>query len=903
MVNLVSGQILADKIIDIKSDKNTYEAWFLNLKSIYNIQVFVEDSNLLNQRFDFTKDSISLSTAMRTVLPPKFHFVEYNGQLLIVKDLNLIYKLPEYKSILEINENLVNKNDFVQTQTVKVLPAIVVGTNNSSNKTKVSIGIRILDVESGKPVYGATVMVSPLQMGAVTEINGFAYFSINKGEYTLKIRSLGYEETELKLIVLGDGQTDFKLAPASIQLKETEIFGDRQKDITRKEAGIEKFSGKEVRSIPTMGGETDFVKVTSLLPGIHSIGEGAAGINVRGGGFDQNAFFINDIPVYNTSHIFGFFPAFNPNMIDNMTVYKGFMPADFGGKLSGIFDLETRHGNKKDFGVRGGISPLAANILVEGPIINEKLSYMISGRASFSDWILRSFQDTILNRSQAGFNDLTGMFDFNDGKTRLSLSGYHSGDDFLMYKTSQYQYNNDGFSLKAGRKLTDFLYLNTSLFFGSYNFSSSEIKYNSSAYTNQYSIRHSGFKVKFDQDISDKHHLIYGFESELLNLDRGNVSPASESSQIKPVDFGKERGVESAIYLSDKYDAVKWLSFNAGFRLANFLTLGPQTEYLFVAGLPKDARFIEDSLVFGTNEIIRSDFFPEYRLTATIFTDRNGSLKLSANSVHQNLFLLNTTPALSPSSQWKLTDYYMNPSKGQIYSVGIFRKFPSYSLDISTEVFYKKINDFPEFIDGADFISNPLVETSTLQGLLTTYGLELFVKKSFSRVSGWLSYTYSRSLVTVNGENDWEKINNGATYSSNFDIPHSFNGVINFQVRRRMQFSSIITWQNGRPATLPVGTYILNNGSYLDYSSRNYYRIPNYFRIDLSLTIEGNLRRNKLIHSSLVISVYNLTGRDNPYSVFYDSVRGYINGYQYSVIAVPVFSATWLFKLGNYATR
>ncbi|MBK7028946.1 MAG: hypothetical protein IPH45_06955 [Bacteroidales bacterium] len=263
--------------------------------------------------------------------------------------------------------------------------------------------------------------------------------------------------------------------------------------------------------------------------------------------------------------------------------------------------------------------------------------------------------------------------------------------------------------------------------------------------------------------------------------------------------------------------------------------------------------------------------------------------------------MLNNTIALSPNAQWKLADYHIRPARSNQYSAGIFRVFPEIGIETAFETYYKKIINNPEFIDGADFMDNPHSETLLLPGKQDAYGFECLVKRNGRRIEGWLSYTYSRSVVQINGEKVWQKINNGISYPANYDIPHVFNAVINYHINRRVTASTVVSYQTGKPVTYPISVYYQNGIPYVEYSERNAYRIPDYFRMDVALTIEGNLRRHKPLHNSLILGVYNLTGRQNPYSVYFVSENGKIRSYQYSVIGIPIFTITWSFKLGNYA--
>ena len=293
---------------------------------------------------------------------------------------------------------------------------------------------------------------------------------------------------------------------------------------------------------------------------------------------------------------------------------------------------------------------------------------------------------------------------------------------------------------------------------------------------------------------------------------------------------------------------------------------------------------------------------PEFRVAINLSTDPSGSVKLAFNQMNQHLFMLSNTIALAPNTQWKLSDYHLRPSSGSQFSVGVFRTFFGQRLESSIEAFYKRATNFPEFKDGANFISNPLVETEVLQGMQKSYGIEFFVKWNSKKTDGWIAYTYSRSLIRVNGDDLWNKINNGNTYPSNYDIPHSLNTIFNYHFSKRVTVSSTLNYQTGRPVTYPISVYYIMDQPYVDYSSRNKYRIPDYFRMDLSLNIEGNLKRDKLIHSSWQFTAYNLTGRKNAYSVYFQSEDGKLNSYKYSIIGTQLFTVSWLFRIGNFET-
>lgn len=902
--SVATAQTVLDSTMNFNYEEVQLKDIFEDLNS-RGFQVFYPDTSLNSITVNFQGKGVSLDHMLEAVLPYGYQRQVWLDNIIIARSFYITKHLPDFDIPKPQKREEENRSaSLLSTNITSVLPELKVGNSTQrSHQRQLTVRLQVISDEDEKPIVGATVYFPKLEEGFITRKNGVAIIKLAPGKHKAIAKYVGYQSKTFIVDLYSEGSATLILLPKSYDLQGVEILGDKQMDMMRKDPGIEKFSLKEVKTIPTLVGEPDFIKVSTTLPGITTIGDGAAGVNVRGGGYDQNAFYLNGIPIYNTSHMFGFFPAFNSNIISNLTVYKGYMPPDFGGKLSSVFNLETKKGNKKKTGFRGSVSPLAANIVVDGPIVKNRLSYIVSARSSYSDWVLRNINDTIINRSSGKFNDFTAGLDYSDDKNHLALFGYHSHDYFLNYATSSYQYSNDGVSLQMGRKFSNYLYGSVIAYGAAYTFNSNEFRESSSAFSMNYKIRQFGFKAKLSQKIGDKHNMDYGIDVNNHLLNRGTVEPYNLESMHKSIYYGEENGMEGALFLHDNFKVTQWLSLDLGVRMAAYASLGPDTVFLYTKGLPRQQKYIQDSIIYNKGDVLSSDFFPNYRFSAQITTDLNGTVKISANKTNQSLFLLNTSPALSPTSQWKLADYYLKPAVSSSFSLGVFRKIPAVGLSYSVEGFYKHTNNYTEFIDGADFLNNPIVETATLQGIMNSYGIEFLAKTKMEKIDGWISYTYSRSFVKVDGEEPWEKINNGEAYPSNYDIPHSFNAVVNYKLKKRLILSSVITYQSGRPSTFPIATYELKGASYIDYSKRNAYRIPNYFRWDMSVTIEGSLKKNKIMHSSLIISVYNLTGRDNPYSVFFTSTKGYIYGFQYAVIGVPIFSATWLFKFGNYGTR
>lgn len=873
------------------------------------VRIWYLESWIRNITVNLDLENSDVESAVREVLVGTgLKVSKWNDDLVITQTERLITTLPEYrqkgaifdssnrqKELSETEERYLTGRRSAITETIRIGRS---GGKIAGQKARISG--RVADNETGEPLFNATIFIQELKTGGVTDLNGYFTILLKPAKYNAIIEILGYEKKKYLLDVLSDGEMKVSLNKAVIQMKEVVVYGDRQMNMKAKDPGLEKISMKAIKELPMMMGERDILKVSGMLPGIISTGEGSSGLNVRGGSSDQNAFYINKIPVYNTAHLFGFFPAFNSDIIKDFVIYKGHIPAQYGGRLSSVFNIITRQGNRKRFTLHGGISPITANIVLEGPIKKDTASILLSYRSSYSDWILEKIKDASIRESSANFNDFSAGVNFGVAKTQIALFAYHSYDRFRLADINEYSYTNNGISFSVNKVISPLVKSDFSVVASEYEFNTTDKQELSSAYSHHYKMGHYEFKAALKHLLSDVHSLDYGLDFVFYKLKRGKVTPYGFESLRLPINLGDEQGLESSIYISDSWDALPWLNITAGFRYTLFSALGPKTVYTYLPDFPIDTRYIADTLDFGNLKTIKSYSKPDFRISINIETDPLGSIKLAFNQMNQNLFMLNNTITVAPNTQWKLADYHLEPSNSNQVSAGVFRVLGKSGFDASIEVYYKQTDNYPEFKDGADFLQSPHTETTVLQGKQTAYGIEFFLKRSNRKLDGWLSYTYSNTSTIIN--DGLEKINNGKQFPSNFDIPHALNLVFNYHLTRRLTFSSIIAYQTGRPITYPISIYYIDNVPYLDYSARNAYRIPDYFRTDVSLTLEGNLKRKKLLHSSFILSVYNLTGRENPYSVYFKSEKGRIKSYKYSVIGVPILTATWIFKLGNYAS-
>lgn len=878
-----------------------------------SVKVFYDGELVKQLKVTLDTESISAFEALTQVLKGTgLEVSPWHNNLVVMPGKKLLTSLPAYVrketmvAAVEGDQDILTESEekYITGRKPSAMQVIHIGRKGAAiTGSKAKLNGRITDEETGEPILYATIYIEETKTGAVSDASGYITLVLKPGTYMAQVDYQGYEKKKYQLDVLSDGNFTITIRKTVVQMQVVEVFGDRNMSMKTKDPGLEKLSVKAIRSIPMMLGERDILKVSQMLPGIVSVGEGAAGLNVRGGSSDQNAFYLNKIPIYNTSHLFGFFPAFNSDIIKDFSIYKGLIPAKYGGRLSSVFNIITRQGNRKRFMARGGIGPYAANIVLEGPIKKDVSSLIISARTSYSDWMLAKINDPVIRTSKAAFSDFSVGFNYDLKKTQISAFAYYSKDKFQLSDINEYEYANGGVSLNFSHNYSSSLHAEYAIVASQYSFTTIDKQELSSAYEHSYSIDQIEARADFDHATGDKNTLEYGGSLIHYSLDRGTINPYGTGSLRMPVELGKEQAYESAIYIADNYNFLPWLNLNVGLRYSVYTPTGPKTVYVYKPDAEMLPENVTDSLLFGNNQPIKWYGSPQLRAALNFETDPHGSVKLSFSQMSQNLFMLNNTISIAPNTQWKLADYHIAPSKSNQLSLGVFRTTRKGFLESSIEVFYKYSTNYPEFKDGADFLNNPNLETAILQGNQKAYGVEFFLKRSARKVEGWLSYTYSRSIVQVDGGEDWNSINSGLSYPANHDIPHSANLVLNYHINRRLTLSSIVTYQTGKPVTYPVSVYYINGLPYLDYSQRNAYRIPDYFRMDASVTIEGNLKKRKLLHSSFILSVYNLTGRQNAYSVFFKTENGNIRSYQYSVIGVPIFSVTWLFKLGNYATE
>lgn len=891
--------------------KMSFPDFVVEIEKHYPLHFFYQEKWVQNVVVDVDAQDLSITQLMDRVLLPTLLDYAYSppGSVYILPNKKFVHVLPDYSLINTESDStqgttkelLAVEDKYLRGRQSNMIDNIVVGSYDKTVKGKIAIITgTIKDKETGESLIGATIHIPELKRGAAIDGSGTLSLAIKPGIYTAVFQYMGMEDVKANLDVRSDGF--FRVTMKSQMRTIDEVLV--QSSSTQKrgaKAGMENVSVKTMKKIPMLMGEKDVMKVAQMLPGIVSVGEGSAGVNVRGGNADQNLFYINDIPVYNSSHLFGFFSSINADIIDNFSIYKGQIPAEYGGRLASVFDVETRKGHMNKLFTQGGVSPVSANAEVEVPLVKEKVALMLSGRSSYSDWILKRMKDPDLRNSQASFYDFAAAINYNiDTKNQLSLFGYNSNDAFNLNNYTEYGYGNSGLSANYLHHFSAGIKSSVSLVGSNYNFNTVEKSSISGAYKHSYELNHYEFRSNLSWLINEHHTVKAGVDAILYELNRGTVDPYGEGSLKIPVALGKEKGLETSVYVDDNISIGSLINIYAGLRYSMFNELGPKTVRNYFSGTSFDDNNVSDTEIFSSSKSISKYNYPEIRAGADIKLRQFSSVKLSVTQMTQYLFMLSNSISIAPNDQWKLVDSHIRPPRSMQYSVGYYQDIPKIGISTSAEFYYKKATDVVEYRDGADFLASPYVETTILQGKQDAYGAEFMLSKNAGRVNGWLSYTYSRSMVTVDGQHDWGDINQGNKYPSNFDKPHVLNTFLNLDINRRVSVSANMTYNTGRPVTLPQGVYYIDGQPFIDYSARNAYRIPDYFRIDASVKIEGNLKSKKAMHSYWTVGLYNLTGRSNANSLFFLSEDGKLHGYKYSVIGVPIFTISWNWKLGNY---
>ncbi len=875
------------------------------------------DSWVAEARITAQGNDLSLNRLLnRSLLPAGiYHYIDEFGNVYLTHENPIIPLLP-LPGITEPQESWKAKpgepgipsgaeRRYVEGRTSGNLETLTVGERPvGGDQKEVIIYGKIVDRETGEPLIGATIYLEDVKKGAATDVDGRFSLQVSPGRHMVSFNCMGMQAMQYVLQVNSGGNLVLQMEKELIPINEVVVKADRYDNVKGSQMGFERLNYRTIKEVPVILGEKDMLKVALMLPGVQSVGEASTGFNVRGGSADQNMISVNKVPVYNGSHLFGFFSAFSPDIVKDFSLYKSNLPAGYGGRLSSVFEISTRQGNMNNFSARGGISPITGHVAIEGPVVKDKSAFVISGRSTYSDWILNRLEDPALRNSDAAFYDLAATLTIEpDERNLVKAFGYYSNDAFTLGTTNRYAYSNAGGSASLRHRFGPGLTGDFALVFGQYAFRTFNTELESAGYTHHYSINHYEMTADHTWLPAGRHKITLGAGGILYDLNRGIVEPYGENSLRFPVDLGTERGTEVAAYIADELSLAPKLTLYIGLRYSAFMNLGPALIMVYDEEEGRRPGNVTDTLNFSTGQVTRQYSGPEPRISMTWLTGPTNSIKISYNRVRQYIFMLSNTIAIAPTDQWKLCDYHLTPPLVDQFSLGYYLDLPGLGINTSAEIYYKQLAHVVDYKDGASFITTPYTETQVVQGEQEAYGLEVMIRKNAGKLSGWMAYSYSRSWMLFDSPIPGEEVNEGLRYPSNYDRPHSVNMVANYKVSRRLSFSTTLEYVTGRPVTYPISVFTQRGAEYIDYSYRNQYRIPDYFRMDLSVNLEGNLKKYKLAHSFWMLSVYNLTGRENAYSVFFRNESGEIKGYKLSIFGRPIVTLSWNFKFGNYASE
>jgi len=821
-----------------------------------------------------------------------FYYIDEFGNVLITKNFALKVSDTPKSS----DQNFIAPTEYYDTQDKQKLSGnLYVDIGNPADRYKsgnATISGYISDRDTRAPVAGASVFLQKLSIGTVSNAYGFYSLSLPRGVHLLQFSFIGMKEKQVNVNLYGSGELDLDMNSMLIPLKETVISADKQMIFQRYEVGVEKVNISSFKLLPTSLGESDIIKSVLLIPGVQSVGEGSAGFNVRGGSSDQNLILLYGAPVYNTSHMFGFFSAVNSDIIKDVTLYKGGIPARYGGRISSVLDITSRDGNRQEFAGNAGISPITTHLMLEGPIIKDKLTYLLTGRMTYSNWVFKLVDDPSIKNSTASFYDVNGrvVYDMNKNN-KLEIASYLSHDSFRLNSDTLYSYNNSVVTMR-------WKHFFNSRFFSLISVNNSNYRYNVSTESNpaegfilSHQVNSTGLKADFNWYLG-RNEINYGLDMTYYSILPGSLNPSNDSSLVVPQTIQKENALEPALYIEDKFIVNDYFSINAGVRLSSFFGIGPKSFLVYDPNYSKSISTVTDTITFKTGEIYKSYAGPEFRISLNFRTSPKSSFKMNYNRTRQYLHLLSNTTSISPTDTWKLCDYYLKPQLGDQYAIGFYQLLFNNKISASIELYYKTIRNMLDYKGGTNLIMPDNIEKDIVDVKGKAYGLELSLKKEEGRVQWSIGYTYSRTFLKSIGKFSDEIINKGEWFPANFDKPNDLVATFNFLFSRRFSFSTNYVWSTGRPITYPVSTYYMNNMLLIHYSERNKYRIPDYMRLDVSVKISGNLRSHKIANPHWIFSVYNLLGRENVYSVYFKNENSTINGYKLSVFgqAIPSLS-------------
>ena len=742
------------------------------------------------------------------------------------------------------------------------------------SQEKFTVSGTVYDNLNNETLIGVSIYFPEINAGTTTNEYGFYSITIPKGRYKIQVSYLGFT-TILESINLNQKITkNFKLKEESESLDEIVIQTDIEKiNIKSPQMSVNKLTSASIKAIPVVLGEADIIKSIILLPGVTSAGEGASGFNVRGGAADQNLILLDEATVFNSSHLFGFFSVFNPDVIKDVKLFKGGIPAKYGGRLSSVLDIYQKEGNSKEFKVTGGVGLVSSRLLIEGPIKEEKISFLVGGRSSYAHLFLPLFD----NDNKAYFYDLNTKINYRiNTKNNIFFSGYFGKDVFGINNSFINTYGNQVANLRWNHLFSDKLFSNLSLIYSDYFYG---LTLDFVGFEWDSGITNYNLKYDFNHYLSNTIKLSYGINNIYTKFNPGEIIPSRDDSGIVPEKLIDKYANEFAVYIDAEHKITDNLTLQYGVRFSNFSRLGQDELNVYTDDNPviynEEFKKYESAEAIGTETYKRSDAIATFsnfepRFSLSYLLDDDTSIKISYNRMVQYLHLLSNTASPTPLDIWTPSGKYIQPQLLDQFALGYFKSIKEGDYSLETEVFYKDIQNRIDYINGANLVANNEIETVILNGQARAYGLEVLLKKNEGNFKGWLAYTLSKSEQQTIGRTDIEPgINNGEWYSSAFDKTHDISINASYELSKKWTFNTNFLFQTGQPTNYPVGQYEIQgiNVPIYDDNRRNSDRLPAYHRLDISATLTPDKNKNREWKGEWVFGIYNIYGRQNAASI------------------------------------
>ena len=750
-----------------------------------------------------------------------------------------------------------------------------------SAQEKYTINGTIKDVTNGETLFGASIYFQNTYIGVQSNEYGFYSITAPKGEYTLIVSYMGYDEIVKEILLDKNQKLNIEITESSNQLGEIVLVAEETEQVHLKkpQMSVSRLNMKTIKQIPMVMGEIDIIKSIQMLPGVTNNGEGSGGFNVRGGAVDQNLVLLDEAIIYNSSHVFGFFSIFNADAIKSVELYKGNIPARFGGRVSSVLDIRQKDGNRKNFGLTGGIGSVSSRLAIEGPILNDKGSFLVAGRGSYAHLFLKLSEE--YRDNSAYFYDLNLKSNYEiDENNKLYLSGYFGRDVFKFSDNFQSSYGNSFGNLRWNHIFNDKIFSNLSFIYSKYDYelSINELEFDWISKINNYNLK---YDIKYY--INDKFQFDFGLNGIYYVFDPGEINPTTETSAINPLVLDQKRAFESGAYVNLEHKLTNRFTAQYGFRYSSFIRLGGQPIAIYENNQPLVYNNILGIYQRGTvigeidyekNEKIKNFGNLEPRLGLSYQMNKSSSIKAGYSRVAQYIHLLSNTTSVTPLDVWTPSGTYIEPQLSDQYALGYFKNFNNNTISFEVETYFKTVDNRIDYIDGSDLIGNNHIETEILNGESRAYGLEFLLRKNRGQFTGLFAYTLSKSEQrTLGGTAGGPGINKGNWYNTSYDRTHdlSFTGTYNFN--KKWSFSSNFIFQTGRPATYPNGQYQYEGMSIATYTDRNSDRLTAYHRLDISASLKPNRNQNRRWNSEWVFGIYNVYNRKNAASVSFEQNR------------------------------